>query len=111
MRHLFTPFNLDDLTLPHRVAIAPMTRCRASQPGDIPTELNATYYAQRASAALIITEATNVSPTACAFGRSPRLYSDGQTRGWKKVGEAVHAQGGPIFLPPWPTPRGRREHP
>ncbi len=85
MRHLFTPFNLDDLTLPHRVAIAPMTRCRASQPGDIPTELNATYYAQRASAALIITEATNVSPTACAFERSPGIYSDAQTRGWKKV--------------------------
>ena len=73
MRHLFTPFNLDDLTLPHRVAIAPMTRCRASQPGDIPTDLNATYYAQRASAALIITEATNVSPTACAFERSPEI--------------------------------------
>jgi N-ethylmaleimide reductase len=62
MRHLFTPFNFGDLTLPHRVAMAPMTRCRARQPGDVPTELNATYYAQRASAALIITEATNLSP-------------------------------------------------
>ena len=105
MRHLFTPFNLDDLTLPHRVAIAPMTRCRASQPRDIPTELNATYYAQRASAALIITEATNVSPTACAFERSPGIYSDAQTRGWKKVVDSVHERGGCIFLQLWHTGR------
>lgn len=105
MKHLFRPFNFGDLTLPHRVAIAPMTRCRASQPGDVPTELNARYYAQRASAALVITEATNVSPTACAFERSPGIYSDAQTCGWKIVVDAVHQVGGRIFLQLWHTGR------
>ena len=105
MKHLFTPFRLGDLLLPHRAAIAPMTRCRASQPGDIPTELNAKYYAQRASAALIVTEATNVSPMSCAFERSPGIYSDAQTRGWKIVVDAVHQRSGRIFLQLWHTGR------
>lgn len=79
MRAVFTPCAHGDLELPHRGVLAPMTRCRASQPRDVPTGLNARYYAQRASTALVITEATNVSPTACAFERSPGIFSDAQT--------------------------------
>lgn len=105
MRAVFTPYAHGDLELPHRVALAPMTRCRASRPGDVPTRLNAKYYAQRASAALVITEATNVSPTACTFERSPGIHSDAQTSGWKLVVDAVHQAGGRIFLQLWHTGR------
>jgi N-ethylmaleimide reductase len=107
---LFTPFELGSLTLPNRVVMAPMTRCRAGQ-GEkkIPTALNAEYYAQRASAGLIITEATQVSPLSTAYPNTPGIFTAEQTAGWKIVTDAVHQQGGRIFLQLWPA--GRVAHP
>lgn len=98
---LFDPFTLGDLQLPNRVIMAPLTRSRAKQPGDIPWELNATYYAQRASAGLIIAEATQVSPQGKGYAFTPGIYSDEQVEGWRKVTSAVHHEGGRIFLQLW----------
>ena len=78
---LFDQFTLGDLQLPNRVIMAPLTRSRAKQPGDIPWELNATYYAQRASAGLIIAEATQVSPQGKGYAFTPGIYSDEQVEG------------------------------
>ena len=98
---LFDPFTLGDLYLPNRIIMAPLTRCRARQPGDIPWELNATYYAQRASAGLIIAEATQVSPQGKGYAFTPGIHSDEQVDGWRKVTSAVHEEGGRIFLQLW----------
>ena len=98
---LFDPFTLGDLRLPNRVIMAPLTRSRAKQPGDIPWELNATYYAQRASAGLIIAEATQVSPQGKGYAFTPGIHSDEQVAGWRKVTSAVHHEGGHIFLQLW----------
>jgi N-ethylmaleimide reductase len=98
---LFDPFTLGDLHLPNRVIMAPLTRSRAKQPGDIPWELNATYYAQRASAGLIIAEATQVSPQGKGYAFTPGIHSDEQVAGWRKVTSAVHHEGGHIFLQLW----------
>lgn len=108
LEHLFTPAKMGELSLPHRVVMAPLTRSRASQPGDIPTELNATYYAQRASAAFIIAEATYVHPQGKGYAFTPGIYSDEQIAGWKKVTDAVHEAGGRIFLQIWHV--GRVSH-
>ena len=107
---LFTPFELGSLTLPNRVVMAPMTRSRAGQ-GEkkIPTALNANYYAQRASAGLIITEATQISPLSTAYPNTPGIFTAEQTAGWKLVTDAVHQQGGRIFLQLWHA--GRVAHP
>ena len=98
---LFDPFTLGDLHLRNRVIMAPLTRSRAKQPGDIPWELNATYYAQRASAGLIIAEATQVSPQGKGYAFTPGIYSDEQVEGWRKVTSAVHREGGRIILQLW----------
>jgi len=98
---LFEPFTLGDLQLPNRVIMAPLTRSRAKQPGDIPWELNAAYYAQRASAGLIIAEATQVSPQGKGYAFTPGIYSDEQVEGWRKVTSAVHHEGGKILLQLW----------
>jgi len=98
---LFSPFTLGDLRLPNRVIMAPLTRSRAKQPGDIPWELNATYYAQRASAGLIIAEATQVSPQGKGYAFTPGIHSDEQVEGWRKVTSPVHHEGGRIFLQLW----------
>jgi len=98
---LFRPFTLGDLHLPNRVIMAPLTRSRAKQPGDIPWELNATYYAQRAHAGLIIAEATQVSPQGKGYAFTPGIHSDEQVEGWRKVTSAVHQEGGHIFLQLW----------
>jgi N-ethylmaleimide reductase len=82
--------------LKNRVLMAPLTRCRAGA-GDV----NAEYYAQRAGAGLIITEATNVSPNSCAFERAPGIWTQVQVEGWKKVTCAVHDAGGRIFMQLW----------
>ena len=105
---LFESLGLGDLALPNRVLMAPLTRSRSKQPGDIPWELNAEYYAQRASAGLIIAEATQVSPMGkgCAF--TPGIHSDEQVAGWKLVTDAVHAAGGRIYLQLWHV--GRISH-
>lgn len=98
---LFRPFTLGNLSLPNRVLMAPLTRSRSKQPGDIPWELNATYYAQRAGAGLIIAEATQVSPQGKGYAFTPGIHSDQQVEGWRKVTRAVHDAGGRILLQLW----------
>lgn len=105
---LFTPIDVGDLTLPNRIVLAPLTRSRAGQPGDVPTALMAEYYAQRASAGLIISEATNISPIAMGYALTPGIYSPEQVEGWRLVTDAVHAAGGRIFLQLWHC--GRMSH-
>jgi len=98
---LFTPVTIGSLQLPNRIVMAPLTRCRADAQ-HVPTDIMATYYAQRASAGLLIAEATMAIEGNSAFGgREPGIYSDAQIAGWKKVTDAVHAQGGRILLQIW----------
>lgn len=104
---LFEPYNLGRLTLANRFVMAPLTRNRAGA-GLVPSELAATYYAQRASAGLIITEATQVSVQAQGYQDTPGLYTPEQIVGWRKVTEAVHAKGGRIFAQLWHV--GRVSH-
>ncbi|MGN6747283.1 MAG: alkene reductase [Xanthobacteraceae bacterium] len=105
---LLSPFQLGPLQLPNRVVMAPMTRNRAG-PGNAPGPLNATYYAQRASAALIVSEATQISPQGLGYPGTPGIHSAEQIAGWKGVTDAVHAAGGRIFLQLWHV--GRISHP
>ncbi|MDW5442905.1 alkene reductase [Polaromonas sp. SM01] len=105
---LFLPLQLGPLHLPNRMVMAPMTRSRTSQPGDVPNELMATYYAQRASAGLTISEATQVSRQGQGYSFTPGIYSDAQVDGWRRVTDAVHAAGGRIVLQLWHV--GRMSH-
>lgn len=105
---LFTPHRFGRLSLSNRVVMAPMTRSRADQPGDVPNELMATYYAQRAGAGLIITEGTPISEVGRGYSLTPGIYSPAQVAGWKKVTDAVHREGGRIFVQLWHV--GRRSH-
>jgi N-ethylmaleimide reductase len=105
---LFSPLKLGPITLANRMIMAPMTRNRAGA-GNVPTDLMATYYAQRAGAGLIITEATQVSDTAQGYPSTPGLHTDAQIAGWKCVTDAVHARGGTIFAQIWHV--GRISHP
>ena len=98
---LFQPLQWSGLTLPNRVVMAPLTRSRAGQPGDVPTELMAEYYAQRASAGLIIAEATNISPIAKGYAFTPGIFTPEQVSGWRRVADAVHARGGHMILQLW----------
>ncbi|AKM04557.1 alkene reductase [Burkholderia pyrrocinia] len=107
--NLFTAATLAGRDVTHRVVMAPMTRARSAQPGDFPTADNARYYAQRASAALIVTEATQISPQGKGYSFTPGIHSDAQIEGWRTVTEAVHAEGGRIFLQLWHV--GRMSHP
>ncbi len=97
---LFDPIKLGDYHLNNRVFMAPMTRAR-SGPTGVPTDTVATYYAQRASAGLIITEATAVDPRGDGWPGAPGIYTDAQQSGWKLVADAVHAKGGHIFMQLW----------
>ncbi len=106
---LFQPYKLGPLTLPHRIVMAPLTRSRARQPGNVPTLLNACYYAQRASAALLISEATQVAMQGQGYAWTPGIHSREQVDGWKLVTEALHEAGGRIFLQLWHV--GRISHP
>src|SRR3954470_399672 len=106
---LFQPIKLGRYYLRHRVVMAPLTRSRARQPGNVPTALNACYYAQRASAALIISEATQVSMQGQGYAWTPGIHSREQIEGWRLVTQAVHAAGGRIFLQLWHV--GRISHP
>ena len=100
-KDLFSPLQAGALALRNRVVMAPLTRCRADA-DHVPTDIMATYYAQRASAGMIITEATMVMEGNSAFGaREPGIYSQAQIEGWKKVTEAVHAKGGTIVMQLW----------
>lgn len=107
MTHLFTPLTVGDLVLPNRVIMAPLTRARAGA-GRVPTALMAEYYAQRASAGLILSEATSVSPQGVGYPDTPGLWSDEQVVGWQAVTRAVHAAGGRIFAQLWHV--GRVSH-
>jgi N-ethylmaleimide reductase len=104
---LLEPFSLGDLGLANRMVMAPMTRCRAVG-ANVPGPLTATYYAQRASAGLIITEGSQVSPGGVGFIRTPGIYSPEQVEGWKRVTRAVHDAGGKIFCQLWHV--GRMSH-
>ena len=105
---LFEPLKLGSITLPNRILMAPLTRCRADE-NHIPSDLMAAHYAQRASAGLIIAEATMVTEGNSAFWKEPGIYSDEQVAGWKKVTDAVHEKSGLIFLQIWHG--GRACHP
>jgi N-ethylmaleimide reductase len=110
MTSLFDPLVLGgELTLPNRVVMAPLTRMRSKQPGNIPVELNAEYYAQRASAGLIISEATQICQQGQGYPATPGIHSPEQVEGWKLVTETVHEAGGRIFLQLWHV--GRISHP
>lgn len=98
---LFSPYKIGDIELKNRFLMAPMTRSRASQPGDVPNALMAEYYAQRASAGIIITEATQVSLQGMGYAKTPGIYSQEQIDGWKLTTEAVHHAGSKIFLQLW----------
>lgn len=100
MSRLNSPMDLHGMLLSNRIAMAPLTRCRAGQ-GDVPQPISALYYSQRASAGLIITEATNVTPKSCAFEKAPGIYSDHQVAGWKVITDSVHKAGGHIFMQLW----------
>src|SRR5271155_4909561 len=94
---LFTSLRLGAIQLPNRIVMAPLTRMRAGA-GNVPTTLNAEYYAQRASAGLIISEGVAVSPQAQGYPSSPGIYTADQIVGWRGVTDAVHAAGGRIFM-------------
>ena len=107
-RNLFSPFQLGPYELRNRLVMAPMTRNRAGD-GNVPAEVTAQYYAQRATAGLIVTEASQVAPTAQGYPLTPGIHSDEQVAGWRKVTQAVHERGGRIFLQLWHV--GRISHP
>ncbi|MEI7445038.1 MAG: alkene reductase [Burkholderiales bacterium] len=98
---LFTPIRIGALDCPNRVLMAPLTRCRADADTLAPRALNAEYYAQRASAGLIVSEATQVEPRGLGYMRTPGCYSNAQRDGWKLVADAVHAKGGRIVAQMW----------
>jgi len=100
MTTLFDPIQIGDLQLNNRIIMAPLTRCRADE-GRVPNALMAEYYVQRASAGLIISEATAVTPMGVGYPDTPGIWSDDQVRGWSNVTKAVHAAGGKIVLQLW----------
>jgi N-ethylmaleimide reductase len=106
-RSLLDEFELHDFKLKNRVVMAPMTRARAGEKR-IPNALMAEYYAQRASAGLIITEATTISEQANGWVQSPGIYTNEQTDGWRLVVDALHKKGTPVFLQLWHC--GRASH-
>ncbi len=105
---LFEPYQLGPLRLKNRIVMAPLTRSRSNDQG-VPPPYAAEYYAQRASAGLIVSEATNISAQARGYAKTPGIWSDAQVEAWKPVVEAVHRAGGLFFLQLWHT--GRLSHP
>jgi 2,4-dienoyl-CoA reductase-like NADH-dependent reductase (Old Yellow Enzyme family) len=108
MPDLFTPLRLGDLNLPNRIIMAPLTRCRADE-GRVPSALMKEYYVQRASAGLIISEATVVGPKGVGYPDTPGIWSGEQIKGWRQITDAIHQAGGRIFLQLWHV--GRVSHP
>lgn len=106
---LLQPIVVGDLNLTNRVWMAPLTRSRAANEGNVPFDLHVKYYTQRASAGLIITEGSQVSKQAVGYINTPGIYSKEQVEGWKKVTEAVHKEDGHIFIQLWHV--GRISHP
>lgn len=105
---LFTPITIGQLTLPNRIFMAPLTRLRSTEPGDIPTPLMAEYYRQRASAGLIISEATQISFAAKGYSGAPGIHTPEQIGGWKAVNAGIHTDGGHSAVQVWHT--GRVSH-
>ena len=105
---LFSPTSLGQLKLANRIVMAPLTRNRAGE-GNVPQDLNVEYYRQRASAGLIITEASQISPQGVGYPATPGIYNNEQIAGWRKVTQAVHEKGGHIFIQLWHV--GRISHP
>ncbi|NQU37851.1 MAG: alkene reductase [Actinobacteria bacterium] len=105
---LLQPLQLGQISAANRVFMAPLTRSRATDPDGVPTELMAQYYAQRASAGLIVSEATNISPVARGYAWTPGIYTQEQIEGWQAVTAAVHEAGGRIVCQLWHT--GRVSH-
>jgi 2,4-dienoyl-CoA reductase-like NADH-dependent reductase (Old Yellow Enzyme family) len=108
MPKLLDPITIGDFSLRNRIVLAPLTRCRASE-GRVPNALMAEYYVQRASAGMILTEATSVDPMGVGYPDTPGIWSDAQVAGWKLVTDAVHQAGGTILLQLWHV--GRVSHP
>lgn len=108
MPDLFDPITVGDLQLPNRIIMSPLTRCRSGK-GRVPNQLMAQYYVQRASAGLIISEATSVTPMGVGYPDTPGIWSDEQVEGWEKITSATHAAGGKIVLQLWHV--GRISHP
>jgi N-ethylmaleimide reductase len=109
MLKLFSPIRIGAIDLSHRVVLAPLTRMRADVPGNVPNDLMATYYGQRASrGGLMVTEATFISPTGNGGYASPGIVTEAQVKGWRKVVDAVHAKGAKILLQLWHV--GRQSH-
>ncbi len=106
---LLKPIKVGDLELPNRVFMAPMTRSRAANEGNVPFDIHETYYRQRASSGLIISEGSQVSERAVGYINTPGIYSSEQVEGWKKVTKAVHDENGHIFIQIWHV--GRVSHP
>ena len=107
MTTLFDPIRIGDIDLANRIVMAPLTRNRAA-PGQVPSDLAVEYYRQRASAGLIITEATQVSPEGQGYLDTPGIYNAEQVAGWRRVTDAVHAAGGRIVVQLWHV--GRISH-
>ena len=105
---LNTPIKLGHHTLNNRVVLPPLTRQRSAQPGDIPTDLMAEYYRQRAGAGFMVSEGTQIEPRGQGYAWTPGIYSAAQIDGWRKVTDAVHAEGGVIFAQLWHV--GRVSH-
>lgn len=105
---LFEPFPLGDLKLSNRIVMAPLTRNRAEHGSNAPVDLNGTYYEQRASAGLIISEASQISQQGQGYAWTPGIYTEAQVQGWKRVTDRVHAAHGHIFLQLWHV--GRVSH-
>lgn len=107
-KKLFSPLKVGAITVPNRIFMAPLTRLRSIEPGDIPTPLMAEYYRQRTSAGLIISEATQISAQAKGYAGAPGLHSPAQIAAWKPIVEGVHADNGHIAVQLWHT--GRISH-
>lgn len=107
-RSLFEPLTLGGLVLRNRIALPPLTRSRSSQPGDVPNDLMAAYYRQRATAGFMVTEGTQIEPRGQGYAWTPGIYNDEQVAGWRQVTEAVHEEGGVIFCQLWHV--GRVSH-
>lgn len=105
---LFSPTRIGPYDLRNRIVLPPLTRSRSSQPGNIPNDLMATYYRQRASAGFMVTEGTQIEPRGQGYAWTPGIHSQEQIEGWKKVTEAVHAEDGVIFAQLWHV--GRVSH-
>ena len=101
MPTLFEPLKIGDLEVPNRIVLAPLTRNRSTGPGRVPNAMMRDYYVQRASAGLIISEATSVAPAGVGYPHTPGVWSDEQVDGWRKIVEGVHAAGGRMFLQLW----------